>query len=306
MLIAIVPLLLLFLQPPASDSALREAEDLLLQHRYQEAIAKLGVPIQQQQQSEEVAWLLVARGYENLGKSGEALRTLRTGSKENPNSQRLMLSLGEFLFRLKTDSQEAGAVLAQAAGAMPLDPEARHYYAQWAFLNDKEGECATQERAALALPGLNDLAFLQMYTLLGLCEDKLDHADRAETAFRQALNVNHRLKAFDPSSAVQFARFLRVAGRENEALQLVNEIIARSPGFGPGHLELAKHFEGGGKYNNAVEEAQRALSGEGNDDLTTRSARMILVKCYFVLGRKAESAAQQELINAAPNNARPK
>jgi Flp pilus assembly protein TadD len=304
MLIAIVPLFLLA-QAAASDSALRDAENLLRQHRYEEAITKLGASRQQNPPSAEVAWLLLAHCYEDEGKPGESLRTLRAGSKDNPASQRLLLSLGELLFRLQQDNPEAGAVLARAAGAMPRDAEARHYYAQWAFLNDKEGECAVHERAALALPGLNDLALLQMNTLLGLCEDKLGHADRAEAAFRQALRVNHRLKSFDPSSAVQFARFLHVAGREDEALQLVNAIIAESPNFGAGHLELAKHFADSGKYAEAVEESQRALSGEGNDDLTIRSARIILVKCYSALGKTKEAEAQEQLFNSGQNTKSP-
>lgn len=305
MLTASLPLFLFMVQPLANDSALREAEELLRQHRYQEAITELEASLKQHAQSTETAWILLARCYEDMGKPDDALRTLRAGSKNNPSSQRLLLSLGELLFRLKPDSPEAGAVLAHAVEAMPRDPEARHYFAQWASLNDKESECAIHERAALALPGLNDLTLLQMYTLLGLCEDKLDHADRAEAAFRQALSVNHRLKSFDPSSAVQFARFLHVAAREDEALQLVNEIIVRSPNFGPGHLELAKHFEQSGKYAKAVEEAQRALSGDGNDELTTRSAQITLVKCYSALGMKKEAEAQRQLINSGQNNKRP-
>ena len=181
---------------------------------------------------------------------------------------------------------------------MPRDAEARHYYAQWAYLNDKENECAANERTALALPGLDDQALLQMYTLLGLCEDKLDHSENAESAFQKALNVNRRSKSFDPGSAIQFARFLSISGKQEQARQLVQEVLAHAPSFGPVHLELAKQFDKAGHFAQAVDEARLALAGEGNDSLTIRSARSVLAKGLFALGQKKEAEEQRQLIEA--------
>jgi tetratricopeptide (TPR) repeat protein len=218
--------------------------------------------------------------------------------RANPDSQRLPLNLGEVLFQLKADSLEAGALLAHAVEAMPRDAEARHYYAQWAYLNDKEDVCAANERAALELPGLNDQALLQMYTLLGLCEDKLDDPASAESAFQKALSVNRRSKPFDPGSAIQFARFLNISGKQDQARQLVQEILAHAPSFGPVHLELAKQFDKAGHFAQAVDEARLALAGEGNDSLTIRSARSVLAKGLFALGQKKEAEEQRQLIEA--------
>ena len=243
-------------------------------------------------------WVLLARCYESVGKPEDALRTLRAGVRAKPDSQRLPLNLGEVLFQLKADSLEAGALLAHAVEAMPRDAEARHYYAQWAYLNDKENECAANERAALALPGLNDQALLQMYTLLGLCEDKLDHPENAESAFQKALNVNRRSKPFDPGSAIQFARFLSISGKQEQARQLVQEVLAHAPSFGPVHLELARQFDKAGHFAQAVDEARLALAGEGNDSLTIRSARSVLAKGLFALGQKKEAEEQRQLIEA--------
>src|SRR5207244_3498928 len=109
--------------------------------------------------------------------------------------------LGEILFRRKYDSTEAGTLLAHAAKVMARDPEAKHYYAQWAYLNARDRICAQQERDALALPGLSDLALLQMYTLKGLCESRLEEADNARTAFQRANEINERQKSYDPVAA---------------------------------------------------------------------------------------------------------
>jgi tetratricopeptide (TPR) repeat protein len=298
MLIAILPLLLVLQQPPAKPSALGTAEQLLRENRYEDAIRELRATLEREPQSGEAVWVLLARCYESVGKPEDALRTLRAGVRANPDSQRLPLNLGEVLFQLKADSLEAGALLAHAVEAMPRDAEARHYYAQWAYLNDTEDVCAANERAALELPGLNDQALLQMYTLLGLCEDKLDDPASAESAFQKALSVNRRSKPFDPGSAIQFARFLNISGKQDQARQLVQEILAHAPSFGPVHLELAKQFDKAGHFAQAVDEARLALAGEGNDSLTIRSARSVLAKGLFALGQKKEAEEQRQLIEA--------
>lgn len=298
MLMMVLPLLLMLQQAPPGVTALRAAEQLLRQNRYDEAIAKLDATLQQDPRAGEAVWILLARCYENAGKPEDALRTVQAGLRANPGSVRLSLNLGEVLFRFKADSPEAGALLAHAASALPRDAEAHHYYAQWAFINDKQDECAANERAGLALPGLNDQALLQMNTLLGLCEDKLDHPKEAESAFERAMSINRRSKLFDAASAIQFARFLSISGKEDKARQLVREIASRAPGFGPVYLEIAKQFERSGQYAQAADEARKALAGEGNDMLTTRSARSVLAKCLFALGQKKEAEEQRQLIEA--------
>ena len=104
-------------------------------------------------------------------------RSLRAGLRVYPGAPLLERALGQLLFRIKFDSSEAGTLLARAAKMMPRDAQARHYYAQWAYLNARERICVDQERAALALPGLNDLAALQMNTLLGMCYSRLLQED---------------------------------------------------------------------------------------------------------------------------------
>jgi tetratricopeptide (TPR) repeat protein len=298
MLMLVLPLLLMLQPSPPDASALRAAEQLLRQNRYDEAVAKLETTLQRDPHAGEAVWILLARCYENAGKPEAALRTLQAGLRAHPDSPRLKLNLGEVVFGLKADSQEAGTLLLEAVTALPHDAEARHYYAQWAFLNDKENECAANERAALALPGLNDLALLQMYTLLGLCEDKLDQPGQAESAFQKALAINRRSKPFDPGSAIQFARFLSVSGQDEEARKLVQEIASHAPGFGPVHLEIAKQLEKSGQFAKAADEARKALAGDGNDSLTTRSARSVLAKCLFATGQKKEAEEQRQLIDA--------
>ena len=103
---------------------------------------------------------------------------MRAGLRAYPAAPILERALGQLLFRARYDSSEAGALLAHAAKMLPRDPEAKHYYAQWAYLNGRDRICVEQEREALALPGLNDLAALQMHTLLGMCYSRLAGSGR--------------------------------------------------------------------------------------------------------------------------------
>lgn len=298
MLMAIALMLLVSGQSQPDAADLRVAEQFMRQNRCEDAIKVLNGVVQRSPASGETAWLLMARCYESIGRPEDALQTLQAGVKVNPDSKRLALNLGEVLFHIRANSPEAGALLAHASEVMPKDPEARHFYAQWAYLNDKEDQCAANELAALELPGLNELALLQMNTLLGLCEDKLDHPESAEKAFRKALSINRRLRSFDAGSAIQFARFLNVSGKDEESWKLVQEIASHAPDFGPVHLEFAKHFEKSGQFANAAIEARRAIAGDGNDSETIRSARSVLAKCLFAQGQKKEAEEQRRLIEA--------
>lgn len=141
--------------------------------QYQEAIATLDVAIRTNPKGGETLYLLLADCHTQLAAPAKAEATLRAGLKAFPAAPTLERALGQLLFRARSDSSEAGALLARAAKLLPRDPQAKHYYAQWAYLNARERICVDQERAALALPGLNDLAELQMNTLLGMCYSRL-------------------------------------------------------------------------------------------------------------------------------------
>src|SRR5690606_30435781 len=100
--------------------------------------------------------------------------------------------------------------------------------------------CVTEERAALALPGLNDLARLQMYTLLGMCHGQLpDDADArgAREAFERALEINAARQPYDPVSAFQYVQFLSRHGDTDAAERVVDQILQRAPRFAPARLE---------------------------------------------------------------------
>jgi tetratricopeptide (TPR) repeat protein len=273
---------------------------------YQEAAVTLEAAIRSNPKSGENAYLLLSECYAHLSDPAKASATLRAGLRVYPAVPVLERALGELLFRMKSDSSEAGTLLAQAVKMVPRDPEAKHYYAQWAYLNARDRICVQQEREALTLPGLNDLALLQMNTLLGMCESRLEEAEGARKAFQRANEINSRQAVYDPIAAFQYVQFLTRYGDEAAAQQIVDQILKHVPQFGPAHLEKAKYYDRSGDPAHAISEAKLALSSEGNDINSERAAHSLLARCQSMLGNAEEAAREQQWIDAHPNPEAPR
>ena len=276
----------------------------------QDAITTLEAAIRTDPKGGETLYLLLAECYTQLADPAKAGATLRAGLHVYPAAPTLERALGQLLFRARYDSSEAGALLAHAAKMLPRDPQAKHYYAQWAYLNGRERICVEQERAALALPGLNDLAALQMQTLLGMCYSRLPHEGEAEKgarlAFQRATEINARQTAYDPVAAFQYVQFLTRHGDDRAAQAIVDQILQRVPRFGPARLEKAKYYDRGGECARAISEAKLALSSDGNDINSERAAHMLMARCYSLLGNADEAAKEQQWIEAHPNPETPR
>ncbi len=273
---------------------------------YQEAAVTLEAAIRANPKGGDNLYLLLSECYVQLAEPAKASATLRAGLRAYPAAPVLQRALGQLLFRSKTDSSEAGTLLANAAKMLPRDPEAKHYYAQWTYLNARDRICVQQEREALALPGLNDLARLQMHTLLGMCESRLEEADGARNAFQRANEINVRQKEYDPIAAFQYVQFLTRYGDDRAAQDIVDQILDRVPRFGPAHLEKAKYYDRSGNAARAISEAKLALSSEGNDLNTERASHSLLARCHSLLGNTEEAAKEQRWIEAHPNPETPR
>lgn len=246
----------------------------------------------------DAPYQLLAGCFERLNRLDRAIETARDGLRQYPKSAALERTLGELLFHQDTGSAEAGQLLSDAVKADPQDPAARHYYAQWASLNNRDQLCAEQEQMALRLRGLNDLALLQMNALRGICLSHLDQGDAAQLAFRTAFEIDLHQRRFDPAMAYQYIQFLTSRGQKQEAEKVVDETLSRSPEFGPVHLERAKALDHERQTEKAIDEAKAALAGEGNDNTNIRAAHALLAKSYFILGNTREAEAEQRWVEA--------
>src|SRR6188768_2752534 len=93
--------------------------------RYQEAVATLEAAIRADPKGGENLYLLLADCYVQLADPAKAESTLRAGLRTYPAAPTLERSLGQLLFRVKFDSNEAGTLLAHAAKMLPRDPQAK-------------------------------------------------------------------------------------------------------------------------------------------------------------------------------------
>ena len=168
-------------------------------------------------------------------------------------------------------------------------------------MNFRERTCVAQEKAALLLPGLDDVTVLKMNTLLGICSGRVEDAAGARAAFRRANAINLRQQTYDPATAWQYVEFLRRFGEDAEVQSIVGEILDRVPGFGPARLERAKYFDREGQPEKAVEAARLVLQSAGNDLNDERAAHGILARSFTALGDTANAAREQAWIDAHPD-----
>ena len=123
--------------PPPLAAALAQVQA----GQYREAVTTLEAAIRTNPKGGEDLYLLLAECYTQLADPAKAEATLRAGLRVYPAAPILERALGQLLFRTRYDSSEAGTLLAHAAKMLPRDPQARHYYAQWAYLNARERIC---------------------------------------------------------------------------------------------------------------------------------------------------------------------
>ena len=270
------------------------------------AVETLSKALQASAKAPIPAYLLLSYCNQETRRPDVATDTLRRGLTAWPAAPQLERALGELLFQKQYDSTEAGKLLEHAARLLPKDPEAKHYYAQWAYLNARHRICATQEQQALALPGLSELALLQMYTLLGMCEGGLEDATGARAAFEHATAINEKQPNYDPIAAMQYVQFLTRYNEEARAAEVVDEIIRRLPSFGPAHLQKAKYLDRAGDAASAITEARRGLASAGNDLNSERAAHTLLARLLARRGDTEEAAKEQQWIADHPNPETPR
>jgi hypothetical protein len=145
-----------------------------------------------------------------------------------------------------------------------------------------------------------------MYTLLGMCESRLDEADAARIAFEHADQVNSRRTVYDPVAAMQYVQFVTRYDDDTSARRIVDVILERVPEFGPAHLEKAKQYDRANEPARAVEEARLALAASGNDANLERGAHILIARCLSALGDAEGSLREQQWIEAHPNPETPR
>lgn len=233
-----------------------------------------------------------------LNETDKALAVLDRGTRAYPESVELLKRFGQILLNKNPIDPRAGDALKQAANAAVNDAEAHYFYGQWACLNHLDELCVSELSKAAVLPGSNDQAKMQIFTLIGLAEVNRNRATQGEEAFRKALSYNLRLKSPSPDAALEYARFLANESRDSEAQRLIDRILQFAPQFGPAHLERGKWLDRQGELARAAAEAELALEYAGNDKSQLRAAHVFLAKTYNALGQEEQAKIHQRWIQS--------
>jgi predicted Zn-dependent protease len=246
-------------------------------------------------------YLLLSDCYVQMNRPEDAEQILRRGLSAHPGGPVLEMFLGELLMDRQPDSLEAGQLLEHSVRTEPRDPEARHSYARWAHMNLRERICVSQEKAALLLPGIDEVTLLRMNTLLGICSGRIEDAAGARAAFGRADAINLRQKTYDAPVAWEYVQFLRRFGQDAEVQSIVGEMLERAPEFAPARLERAKYFDREGQPDKAAEAARLVLQNAGNDLNAEREAHGILARTFTALRDTDNASREQAWIDAHPD-----
>lgn len=269
--------------------------------RVEEAIRDLERAIREQPGAPPEAFLLLMDGRMRQGDSEAALESAEKGITAHPGSAELLKAASRLLLRDRRRSAAAGELLARAVEIAPKDPETHYYRAQWACLHNEEALCIDAAEKALTLAPGNRTADLQLNTLIGIAANKLNQPEKAEAAFRRAIEDNKALDLRDPLAAYQYVDFLLRRARDEEAQETVQWLLLKVPTFGPALLARAQFLARQGQQEVAITLAEKALVSEWMDKDKLRAAHMLLARAHFLLGDDAKAAKHQKWIEENPH-----
>jgi tetratricopeptide (TPR) repeat protein len=246
----------------------------------------------------------------------EAQARLEEVVRAYPDSAPLRKTLGKLLFDPPSGAPKAGEHLAAAAKLAPRDPEARYFYGLWActsgaawadlvgrrlpVVRDSYELCLRELTQALALtPANNFQAIMQIQANIGSAEGALGRPAQARAAFGKALEANRRLATPNPAVGLEYAQFLLEASETAEARAILDEVLARDPGYAAARFERARLLHEGGLAERAIDEANLALR-DAKDNTLLRAIHSFLARTYHEIGREEEADSHQRWFQSQP------
>jgi TolB-like protein/predicted Zn-dependent protease len=234
------------------------------------------------------------------GRPEEALRMVEQAMRLNPHYPPLLLNRLGLIYRSTGRYAEAVAVLKEAINRSPnllgaYVNLALSYLAQWAFEQNSDAQVlaraleATQRAVTLSdsYPG-NHIVLGYIYLL--------------QKQYEPAITAMERAIALDPNEATGYAALaetLSLVGREEEALQVIEQALRRKPAVVDQHLlSVGAAYFLVGRPEEAVAPLKQYLSRYPN----ILGAHLTLAAAYSELGKEAEAQAEAaEVLRLNPN-----
>jgi len=321
--------------PPGVSQVEREidsAQELMQKAEFGKALQMLGRLLQREQAPPPDVFMLIATCHLNLKETHQALELFERGMSLYPQTPLLeefyvtlltnyvpveqmkdklekaldisprslaLLRASAFVeVRLDSQSEQARLAVTRFVETAPDDPNSHYVYGQWASLNRQEELAIREWEKTLTLTRADARMVMDIYTLIGDTENHLSRAERAEAAFKNALQANLSLEKHNPASAFFYAEFLERQARFEESQKLNEQILGWAPTYGPALLRKASYLARVRKPEDAVVAAEQALAGNELNPDQIRAAHVLLARTYFQLKRMADAERHQEWLKA--------
>jgi tetratricopeptide (TPR) repeat protein len=239
--------------------AIRAPSEAETQRLQQEALADgqraLQLDPENDPVAQEVVWLSLS-----TGRFEEAERECRRCLKRQPNHPWLLFLLAKALYGQGANA-EAEKILDPLVRDQPRFPDALLLRAILYRQANQPDRAIPLLRQVLALGRQHQQETLYHLSLALASTGQTEEAKRV-MAERQALGLEKNLADPDfranPAFRVWAAEIWLGAGKSEEALRLLDQVLQEDPDFAPAHRLLAIHYEKQGQVDQAAEHRRRA------------------------------------------------
>ncbi len=237
--------------------------------------------------------LMLARAYIELDEKQAAADLINKTRQAHSKDPRFMKDIARVLLETRYNQPQTAEVVKYVAESLPQDAEAQILLAEWAFVNSRPD--LSQEALIRAFQNRPDETVrMKGGFLLGQIEERADRLERAAQAYKIAWDINEKLPIPDARRATLYISFLARHNREDEALQRIEQLLAKKLMVGAAYYEQAKIQFQRGQRDQSITAANLALQDATNDIDTLSGIHSFLIKAYYAVGKKDEALKHKE------------
>jgi tetratricopeptide (TPR) repeat protein len=185
--------------------------------QWQQAIALLS-PYAEAHQADAAAWYWLAQAHLYQRQFSPALTSILRSIEIDNKSARSYRTLGEIELQLK-DNDAAYRAWISANKLDPSDAKTAYYIGRLFFEADLLNEAASWFRQTLKL----DARHFAAMTYLAICAERLEFQSTAVELYRAAIRESKEQQKPFPWAFLNYAKYLRQSGKDQEARVLLEE-----------------------------------------------------------------------------------
>ena len=275
------------------------AQSYLATYEFAAAQKELAPLAQNEANCDNECQLMLARVQIELGEKQQAADLINRGLQKHSNDPRFLKDVARLLIETSRNQTQTADIVQRVAAALPQDAEAQYLLAEWAFVNSRPD--LSQEALVRAFQNRPDeMIRMKGGFLLGQMEERQDRLERAAQAYKIAWDINEKLPLPDARRATLYISFLARHNREDEALQYIEQMLAKKLMVGAAHYEQAKILFQREQRDQAIAAANLALQDTTNDVDTLSGIHSFLIKAYYAVGKKDEALKHKEWFDKRP------